>query len=95
MKKRLTLLAGAAVAVMFVTASATATSHSARTASLSAAPFAQSWAQIPRTTAARKAKDTLVFGEEQDIDGFNTSLTHADRARDVVRSFAHVTSNVS
>jgi hypothetical protein len=26
-------------------------------------------------TAARKAKDTLVFGQEQDIDGFNGNLT--------------------
>ena len=29
----------------------------------------------PKTTAGRKAKDTLVFGEEQDINGFNTVLT--------------------
>jgi peptide/nickel transport system substrate-binding protein len=75
MKRGLTLLAGATVAILFVTASATATGRTAHSATLSAAPFVQSWAQIPRTPAARKAKDTLVFGQEQDIDGFNTSLT--------------------
>src|SRR4051794_28164886 len=75
MKRGLTLLAGATVAILFVAASATATSRTAHSATLSAAPFAQSWAQIPRTPAARKAKSTLVFGEEQDIDGFNTVLT--------------------
>jgi peptide/nickel transport system substrate-binding protein len=75
MKRALTLLAGAAVAILFVTASATATSRTAHSATLAAAPFAQSWAHIPRTPAARAAKDVLVFGQEQDIDGFNTSLT--------------------
>jgi ABC-type transport system substrate-binding protein len=40
-----------------------------------AAPFAQAWAQVPRTTAGRKAKSVLVFGEEQDVNGFNTNLT--------------------
>src|SRR5581483_8521985 len=41
---------------------------------LRAAPFAQSWAQVPQTTAGRAAKSVLVFGEEQDINGFNTAL---------------------
>jgi len=58
-------------------ASATATTKSAgsaRGATLSAAPFAQSWANVPRTPAARKAKSVLVFGAEQDVVGFNTAL---------------------
>jgi peptide/nickel transport system substrate-binding protein len=80
MHRRLWLLAGAALAILLV--AATATASTSRTASAraadatpAAAPFAQSWAHIPRTTAARKASDTVVFGEEQDIDGFNTALT--------------------
>ena len=80
MHRRLWLLAGAALAILLV--AATATASTSRTASAraadatpAAAPFAQSWAHIPRTPAARKASDTIVFGEEQDIDGFNTSLT--------------------
>jgi peptide/nickel transport system substrate-binding protein len=80
MHRRLWLLASAALAILLVAATATATTSrtaSARAADATpaAAPFAASWAHIPRTTAARKAKDTLVFGQEQDIDGFNTNLT--------------------
>jgi peptide/nickel transport system substrate-binding protein len=78
MRNRLWLLAGAAIAVLLVAATATATtkvSSSADSATLAAAPFAQSWAQVPRTVAARKAKSVLVFGQEQDIVGFNTNLT--------------------
>ena len=80
MHKRLSLLAGAAVALLVLAATATATSKVATTASAAdatpaAAPFAQSWANVPRTPAARRAKTTLVFGQEQDIDGFNTNLT--------------------
>jgi peptide/nickel transport system substrate-binding protein len=80
MHKRLSLLAAAAVALLVLAATATATSKVATTTSASdatpaAAPFAQSWANVPRTPAARKAKTTLVFGQEQDIDGFNTNLT--------------------
>src|SRR5256714_1175661 len=77
MHRRLWLLAGAAAAVMLLAASATATTKvagSARGAESSAAPFAQSWAQVPRTTAGRKAKSVLVFGVEQDVNGFNTVL---------------------
>ena len=77
MHRRLWLLAGAAAAVMLLAASATATTKvagSARGAESSAAPFAQSWAKVPRTTAGRKAKSVLVFGVEQDINGFNTVL---------------------
>jgi peptide/nickel transport system substrate-binding protein len=78
MHRRLWLFAAAGLAVLAVATSATATtkgSSTAESASLAAAPFAQSWANVPRTTAARKAKDVLVFGEEQDIVGFNTNLT--------------------
>jgi peptide/nickel transport system substrate-binding protein len=79
MHRRLWLLVGAAVAVAVVATSATATSKvvgSARAADATpaAAPFAESWAQVPRTTAARKAKNVVVVGEEQDINGFNTIL---------------------
>jgi peptide/nickel transport system substrate-binding protein len=80
MHKRLWLFAGAAAAVMLLAATATATtkvaaSHQAAGATPAAAPFAQSWANVPRTAAARKAKTVVVFGQEQDIDGFNTNLT--------------------
>jgi len=78
MRKRMLLLAGAALAVLLVAATATATTRvqsRAGSSALAAAPFAQSWADVPRTPAARKAKNVLVFGEEQDIDGFNTNLT--------------------
>jgi len=62
---------------MLLAASATATTKvagSARGAESAAAPFAQSWAKVPQTTAGRKAKSVLVFGVEQDINGFNTAL---------------------
>jgi peptide/nickel transport system substrate-binding protein len=80
MHKRLWLFAGAAAAVMLLAATATATtkvaaSRQAADATPAAAPFAQSWANVPRTAAARKAKTVVVFGQEQDIDGFNTNLT--------------------
>jgi peptide/nickel transport system substrate-binding protein len=80
MHRRLWLLAGAAAAVLLLAASATATTKTAGTvraadATPAAAPFAQSWANVPRTPAARKAKSVLVFGMEQDIDGFNSLLT--------------------
>src|SRR5690348_18407512 len=78
MHRRLWLLAGAAAAtILLVATSATATTKvasSAKGAESAAAPFAQSWAQVPRTAAGRKAKSILVFGEEQDINGFNTVL---------------------
>ena len=75
MHKRLWLLAAAALAILCVAATATATTKVSSSAQQSAAPFAQSWATTPRTVAGRKAKDTVVFGQEQDIDGFNTALT--------------------
>ncbi|MHB8649721.1 MAG: peptide ABC transporter substrate-binding protein [Gaiellaceae bacterium] len=80
MHRRLWLLAGAGAAVLLLAASASATTKvaagSARASTLAAAPFAQAWANVPRTPAARKAKSTLVFGMEQDITGFN--LAQAD-----------------
>ena len=80
MHRHLWLIAGTALAVTIVATTATATTNVARSAHAAdatpaAAPFAQSWANVPRTTAARKAKDILVFGQEQDIVGFNTALT--------------------
>jgi peptide/nickel transport system substrate-binding protein len=77
MKKRVVLLTGAVAAVLLVAASATAKTTSAR-ASLgtpAAAPFAQAWAQVPRTPQARRAANVVVFGAEQDIDGFNVNLS--------------------
>jgi len=74
MHKRLWLLAVAAVAVLLLAASATArttSSGSVHAASLKAAPFAESWAQTPRTVAGRKAKDVVVIADEQDPSGFN------------------------
>ena len=79
MHRRIWLLVGAAAAVLLLASSATATN--ARTAAVApdatpaAAPFAQAWAKVPKTAAARKASSTLVFGMEQDVDGFNTSLS--------------------
>jgi peptide/nickel transport system substrate-binding protein len=80
MHRRLWLFAGAGAAVLLLAASATATTKvasgtRASGATPAAAPFAQSWANVPRTTAARKAKSVVVFGMEQDVDGFNTVLT--------------------
>jgi peptide/nickel transport system substrate-binding protein len=78
MHKRLWLLVGAAAAILIVATSATATTKvagSAKGAESAAAPFSESWANVPRTAAGRKAKNILVFGEEQDINGFNVDLS--------------------
>jgi peptide/nickel transport system substrate-binding protein len=72
MHKRLGLVVGVALALLAATASACATSPVATAHKLAAAPFAQAWANVPRTPAARKAKSVLVFGMEQDVTGFNT-----------------------
>src|SRR5579884_3190764 len=72
MHRRLWLVAGAAVALFAVVATASASTQKASSSKLAAAPFAQSWAQVPRSPAARKLKGILVFGMEQDISGFNT-----------------------
>jgi hypothetical protein len=37
-------------------------------------PFALAFANTPRTPAARKAKLTTIWAEEQDINGFNNNL---------------------
>jgi glutathione transport system substrate-binding protein len=77
MHRRLWFLAGAAAALLLSASSASAGSRlvsAARGAESAAAPFAESWAQVPRTTAARRASRILVFGEEQDVNGFNTAL---------------------
>ena len=75
MHRSVWILAGAGAAVLLLAASATATTKVARqrrgASKLAAAPFAQAWANVPRTAAARKAKSVLVFGAEQDIAGFN------------------------
>jgi glutathione transport system substrate-binding protein len=82
MHTRLWLFAGAAVAALLLVAgSATAktnvpeASAAAFGGTPAAAPFAQAWAQVPRTTEGRKAANVVVFGAEQDIDGFNTDLS--------------------
>src|SRR5436190_6512735 len=43
-------------------------------ASSAAAPFARSWTHVPRSQARRKARRIVVFGLEQTVAGFNTSL---------------------
>src|SRR5262249_19448905 len=84
MNRRLWFLVGAAAAAgLLVAASATATtklSGPGKGAEAAAAPFAQAWAQVPRTTAGRKAKNVLVFGEEQDVNGFNTNMSCCNQA---------------
>ena len=82
MHTRLWLFAGAAAAALLLVAgSATAktnvpeASAAAYGGTPAAAPFAQAWAQVPRTTQGREAANVVVFGAEQDIDGFNTDLS--------------------
>jgi peptide/nickel transport system substrate-binding protein len=79
MHRRLWLLAGAAAAVLAIAASASATTKVAGSASVSrgtpaAMPFAQAFANTPRTVAGRKASLTTIWAEEQDINGFNIQL---------------------
>jgi peptide/nickel transport system substrate-binding protein len=79
MHRRFWLLAGPAAVLLLLAASATATTKVAGTAlaadaTPAAAPFAQSWAQVPRTTEGRKAANIVVVGEEQDVTGFNVEL---------------------
>jgi peptide/nickel transport system substrate-binding protein len=78
MLRRIWLLAGAAAAVLIVATSATATSRHAAapapTVTPAAAPFAQAWAHVPRSPAARKAKSIVVAAMEQDLSGtWNTN----------------------
>jgi ABC-type transport system substrate-binding protein len=75
---RRAVLAGALVAVVV---SGSAASTGARTdssaASPAAVPFAQAWAAVPKTAAARKAANVVVFAAFGDIPsgGFNIALT--------------------
>ena len=74
MHKGLWLVAGAAAAVLLLAASAAAVTDAGSKASSSkfaAAPFAQSWAKTPKTTAGRKAAGVVVIADEQDPSGFN------------------------
>jgi ABC-type transport system substrate-binding protein len=85
MHRRLWLLAGAAVAVLVVATSASATSRTAavpaRTVTPAAAPFAQAWAHVPRTVAGRKAKQVAVVAMEQDLSGtWNTNQADSNLA---------------
>jgi ABC-type transport system substrate-binding protein len=82
MGRRLWPLAGAAVVtVLLVASSATAKTTVAGSSAAvlggtpAAEPFAHAWAQVPRTTEGRRAANVVVFGAEQDIDGFNTNLS--------------------
>src|SRR3954447_39527 len=72
MHRRLWLVAGVAVALLAVGATASATTTKTSSGKLAAAPFAQAWANVPKTSEGRKAKSVLVFGMEQDVTGFNT-----------------------
>jgi ABC-type transport system substrate-binding protein len=79
MHRRLWLFAGAAAAMLLVAGAATATTKvqgaaRASDATPAAAPFAQAWAKVPRTTAGRMAANVAVVGSEQDVNGFNTFL---------------------
>ena len=75
MHRRLLLLAGAAAVALTMLGASSATASARHATTPAAAPFAQSWSRVPATASARKAKDVLVFGMEQDIDGFNAALT--------------------
>jgi ABC-type transport system substrate-binding protein len=43
-------------------------------ATRAAAPFAQAWASVPASAAARRARNIVVFGTGGSVDGFNTQL---------------------
>jgi len=80
MHRRIWLLAGAAATVLVVAASAAATSRTVAAPALdvtpAVAPFANAWAKVPRTPAARAAKKTVVVAMEQDLPGtFNINYT--------------------
>jgi peptide/nickel transport system substrate-binding protein len=70
------LFAGAALAVLVAAGGATGGPAAADTP---AAPsFERSFAAVPKTPARRRARRVLVFGQEQDVGGFNTALTCCD-----------------
>jgi ABC-type transport system substrate-binding protein len=72
---RRALLAGALAAVVLSGSAASARPRALGTPA--AAPFAHAWASIPKTTAARKAANVVVFAAGSDVPGggFNNSLT--------------------
>jgi len=79
MHKRFWLFAGAVLAGLLLVAGASAMSMSPSVAKESVAQVKASHvlpaiAGVPDSPAARKAKKILVFGAEQDVDGFNTDL---------------------
>src|SRR5207248_11422903 len=79
MHKRLWLFAGALLAGLLLVAGASAMSMSPSiandsTAQVKASHVLPAIAGVPDSPAARKAKKILVFGAEQDVDGFNTDL---------------------
>jgi peptide/nickel transport system substrate-binding protein len=81
MHRRIWLLAGAAAAVLVVATSAGAASRTAAVPKAGVAPFAQAWAQVPRTSAARQAKSVVVVAMEQDLPGtFNTNYQPSNSA---------------
>jgi peptide/nickel transport system substrate-binding protein len=81
MHRRIWLFLGAAAALLVLAGSATATSKKASQATMAVAPFAQSWAQVPRTPAARAAKSVMVVAMEQDLPGtFNTNYQPSNSA---------------
>jgi peptide/nickel transport system substrate-binding protein len=79
MRRHLWLFACAAAVVVAAATASASTDVAARRAlagaTPAASPFAASWADVPLTSAARRAKGVVVFGQEQDIDGYNTVLT--------------------
>jgi len=64
------------VVLAMVTSAAAKTGSRSEAAkgTMAAAPFAQSWAQVPATAAGRKAANVVVVGAEQTFNGFNAVL---------------------
>lgn len=70
MHKRIWFLVAAAAALLAIAGSAAATGSGAASAAPGTVqPFAKSWAQTPRTPAAREAKKTITVAMEQDLAG--------------------------
>ena len=77
MRRRHWLMPAVIVVVLATVTSAAAKTGSrseAAKGTMAAAPFAQSWAQVPATAAGRKAANVVVVGAEQTFNGFNTVL---------------------
>src|SRR5437660_456641 len=80
MHKRFWLFAGAVLAGLLLVAGASAMSLSPSIASKESGTQAKAShilpaiPGVPDSPAARKAKNIMVFGAEQDVDGFNTNL---------------------